>query len=188
MTSRFTTLPLPPLAGDATGITAGAATLNGETVGGNSNQLAWWFEYGTTAGYGSATPRLPAGSGARAVSAAIDGLAPGVTYHYRLVVSNGGAAQPASTDHIFVTARPAQAPLSPPRASTLPAADVTDTSAVLQGTVDAVGQTGTYQFEYGSTALYGARTAAQPLGAGQQSVSAPVDGLRPFRPTTTACS
>ena len=40
---------------------------------------------------------------------------------------------------------------------------------------------GTYQFEYGSSALYGARTPAQPLGAGQQSVSAPVDGLRPFQ-------
>ena len=55
------------------------------------------------------------------MSAGIDGLAPGVTYHYRLVVSNGGAAQPASTDHTFVTARAAQAPAGPPRAATLPA-------------------------------------------------------------------
>jgi hypothetical protein len=58
---------------------------------------------------------------------------------------------------------------------------VTDSSALLQGTVDAFGQTGTYQFEYGSTDAYGARTAAQPLGAGPQTVSAPIDGLRPFQ-------
>jgi hypothetical protein len=176
----FTTLPLPPLAADATGVTTGSATLNGETVGGGSGQLVWWFEYGTTSEYGSATLRAPAGNGARAVSAAIDGLAAGVTYHYRLVVGNGNATQPASTDRTFVT-RPVQAPSVPPRAATLPAADVTDTSAVLQGSVDALGLTGTYQFEYGSTAAYGARTAAQPLGAGQQTVSAPVDGLRPFQ-------
>jgi DNA-binding beta-propeller fold protein YncE len=50
------------------------------------------FEYGPTSAYGSSTP-FPEGSvgeglEARAVWAAASGLAPGSTYHYRLVASN----------------------------------------------------------------------------------------------------
>lgn len=50
------------------------------------------FEYGTTSAYGSTTP-IPEGSagegfGARTVWAAASGLAPGVTYHYRIVATS----------------------------------------------------------------------------------------------------
>ena len=65
---------------------------------------------------------------------------------------------------------------------------MTDTSAVLQGSVDALGQTGTYQFEYGSTALYGARTAAQPLGAASRACRRRSTGSARSRATTTGCS
>jgi hypothetical protein len=176
----FTTVPLPPLATDATNVTTTSATLNGVAIGGfTATQLSWWFEYGPTADYGSSTDRQPGAKGALAVSAGIGGLSSGIVWHYRLVVANGSGSTPASTDHTFTTARPPAVPPLP-TATSLPAQTVTDTAALLQGTIDAAGQTGTYQFEYGTTTSYGASTAAKPLGAGAQSVSAQVDGLRPF--------
>ena len=69
--------------------TATTATLTG-SVDPRTRATNWWFEYGTTTGYGSQTASRSAGSGgtARAVSAAVSGLKPGTTYHYRLVARN----------------------------------------------------------------------------------------------------
>jgi hypothetical protein len=69
--------------------TATTATLAG-SVDPRTRSTSWWFEYGTTTGYGSQTASRSAGSGsaARAVSAALSGLRPGTTYHYRLVARN----------------------------------------------------------------------------------------------------
>ena len=69
--------------------TATTATLTG-SVDPRTRATSWWFEYGTTTGYGSQTASRSAGSGsaARAVSAGISGLRPGTTYHYRLVARN----------------------------------------------------------------------------------------------------
>lgn len=55
-------------------------------------QTAYRFEYGTTTAYGNMTP-FPEGSvgegiTARAVWASASGLAPGTTYHYRVVATN----------------------------------------------------------------------------------------------------
>jgi hypothetical protein len=53
-------------------------------------RTTWYFEYGTTTGYGSRTPTSPAGSafGEQAVTAPILGLQPTSLYHYRLVAKN----------------------------------------------------------------------------------------------------
>ena len=68
--------------------TATTATLTG-SVDPRTRATTWWFEYGTSTGYGSQTPSRSAGSGsARAVTAALSGLRPGTTYHYRLVARN----------------------------------------------------------------------------------------------------
>ena len=69
--------------------TATTATLTG-SVDPRTRATNWWFEYGTTTGYGSQTASRSAGSGGapRAVSAAVSGLRPGTTYHYRLVARN----------------------------------------------------------------------------------------------------
>jgi hypothetical protein len=69
--------------------TATSATLTG-SVDPRARATSWWFEYGTTTGYGSQTSSRSAGSGgtARAVSAAVSGLRAGTTYHYRLVARN----------------------------------------------------------------------------------------------------
>ncbi len=60
----------------------------------NGNHITVIFEYGLTTAYGNvvaATPGTLQGTGSTAVSASINGLLPGTTYHYRLVCSSDGA-------------------------------------------------------------------------------------------------
>ena len=81
-----------------------AATLTG-TVNPQGIPASYWFEYGPTTAYGSQTPAATAGSSAltQNVSAALSGLAPGTTYHYRIVATNAsGRAEGA--DRTFTTA------------------------------------------------------------------------------------
>jgi hypothetical protein len=75
--------------GAATGVATTAATLNG-TVNPESQSATYRFDYGTTTGDGQSTAATSAGSGSSAVnvSAALSGLAPGQTYHYRLEATN----------------------------------------------------------------------------------------------------
>jgi FG-GAP repeat len=83
---------IPPAAatGAATGVGETGATLNG-TLGAGDSSTAY-FQYGTTAAYGSstATQSVGASSSPRTLAAAIGGLAPGTTYHFRLVAENSG--------------------------------------------------------------------------------------------------
>ena len=64
----------------------------------------WRFEHGTTTAHGSTTPLQNAGSGfgAISISAAVSGLTPATTYHYRLVASSSGGGANAS-DATFAT-------------------------------------------------------------------------------------
>jgi len=82
---------LPVVSTDAaSSVGATGATLNG-TVNANNSSTAVSFEYGTTAAYGSTAAGLPgpvAGSIDTPVSAAISGLAPDTTYHFRTVGSS----------------------------------------------------------------------------------------------------
>jgi alpha-tubulin suppressor-like RCC1 family protein/phosphodiesterase/alkaline phosphatase D-like protein len=58
----------------------------------NGSSTRVWFEYGLTPAYGGtieAAPSPLSGRGGVAVSASLDRLIPGTTYHYRVVVSNG---------------------------------------------------------------------------------------------------
>jgi hypothetical protein len=56
----------------------------------NGSDTTYWWEYGTTTDYGQQTTAVDIGSGNAAVSVAdsLQGLAPGTTYHYRLVAQN----------------------------------------------------------------------------------------------------
>ena len=85
--------PPPPLATTlaATAVTDSGATLNA-SVQANASTTSLSFEYGLTTAYGTTVAGSPAsvsGTGSKAVSYRLDGLPPGVTYHYRLVASNG---------------------------------------------------------------------------------------------------
>lgn len=89
----FTT-PSPPTVttSSASSIKETKGTLNG-TVNPNGADTHYYFEYGTTTGYGHAVPAPPGldlGSGRNTLleSEVIGGLQPGTTYHYRIFAKN----------------------------------------------------------------------------------------------------
>ena len=97
--------PLPPAVSTsaASGIQQEQATLNG-TVNPEGLTTHYYFEYGTTTGYGHTEP-MPSGNEATAsgpVSVQITGLTPGTTYHYRIVATSSAGTSEGS-DQIFTT-------------------------------------------------------------------------------------
>ena len=108
----FTTSGPPDVSGEAASGTSATSTTLGAQVNPELSPTTVHFEYGPTTAYGSRTPETPAIGADRSghpVSAAIGGLAPGTTYHYRAVASNGIAVTYGS-DHTFAT----PAAVSPP--------------------------------------------------------------------------
>lgn len=99
----------------ASNVSRTGATLDGQ-VNPRHTATTYSFEYGTTPAYGSRV----AGSGSvgsdavfHQVSASLGNLAPGTTYHFRLVATNalGSAAGP---DHSFTTATESVIHTTPP--------------------------------------------------------------------------
>jgi hypothetical protein len=164
------------ITGPVSAVGTTSATASG-TVNPNGRSTSWYFEYGTSTGYGKRTSSRSAGSGAAnvQVSGRLTGLAPGTTYHYRLVAtSRDGTAR--GRDGIFTSA-------SAPVAVTGSATGVTVTSATLHGTVDPNGRATSWYFEYGTSTSYGSKTTAQGAGSGTTvtGVSAALSRLRPGR-------
>jgi hypothetical protein len=159
----------------ATGVTSTTASLNG-TVNANNASTTVTFEYGLTTAYGSTVAGVPAtvtGTTVTPVTAAITGLLPGNTYHFRVKgvnsfgTTNGG-------DMTFTT------PAVLPVVVTTAATSVTSTSATLNGTVDAGGASTTVTFEYGLTTAYGTTVPGIPspvTGNTVTPVSANISGL-----------
>ena len=156
-----------------------SVTPTGITLAGTVNPLGlattWWFEYGTTTGYGSRTTTQSAGAGTADVSAtaAVTGLRAGTLYAYRLVATSAagttnGAAQTATT-------------VGPPDARTGPPRGVSGAVATLTGSIDSRGRATTWYFEYGTTTGYGTRTATQGADAkpGDRNAAVNVSNLRP---------
>jgi hypothetical protein len=106
--------PVGPAAdtGGATAVGPTGATLTG-TVTPNGAAPDVVFEYGTTAAYGS----LVAASGAPGVSAAVTGLQPSTTYHYRLVALRAGRRYEGG-NATFTTGPATPPPPPPPPAAT----------------------------------------------------------------------
>jgi hypothetical protein len=88
---------------DATQVTAGGATLQGWVKPRNSS-TTYWFQYGTTNAYGQSTPTGSAGDDDEwsSVARTVTGLAPGTTYHFRVVAAHGAAIKPG-LDKTFTT-------------------------------------------------------------------------------------
>ena len=160
--------------GGATSVAPTSATLTG-SVTPNGLSTTWWFEYGTTTGYGSKTGSHNAGSGSSAgsVSLAVTGLKVGTTYHYRLVAQNSNG-KTVGDDESFAT-------VGAPSAVTGAAPNVGPDYAVLAGSLDTHGRSTTWWFEFGTTTSYGHSTASKSAGskAGSQSVSTTLTGLTP---------
>lgn len=73
------------------------------------------FQYGLTAGYGSVTASqaLAPDTAAVGLSAALGGLAPGTTYHYRVTATNPNGTT-SGDDLTFTTTAPPPPPPPPP--------------------------------------------------------------------------
>jgi hypothetical protein len=93
-------------AGAASGMTSTTATL-GATVDPSGHKASWYFQYGTSTGYGLVTPTRSSSSanGTRNVTEPIAGLTAGTTYHYRLVATNSDGTT-YGPDTAFATAGP----------------------------------------------------------------------------------
>ncbi|HEY5045533.1 MAG TPA: hypothetical protein VII53_06725 [Solirubrobacteraceae bacterium] len=112
MFTTYTTAPAVST-GQATSIGQSTATLGG-SLDPQGADTSYWFQYGTTAYYSTSVPAPGAdagsGSGFQSVTQGISGLAPGVTYHFRLVTNNAGGTS-YGADQTFTTAS-AAAPVS----------------------------------------------------------------------------
>src|SRR3954451_24965473 len=84
--------------GDATDVSMTGATLHGTSSGDPATKYHFVVE-------GSATPEAdaPVGTGIKAVSATVTGLAPGTTYRYRLVATSAGGTT-TGVERVFKTA------------------------------------------------------------------------------------
>ncbi|HVS86073.1 MAG TPA: fibronectin type III domain-containing protein [Gaiellaceae bacterium] len=162
------TTKAPAAGGDTGEKLSGSAVPNGAAT-------SAYFEYGTTASYGSRTAAKSLGSGSRSVNVAdtLTGLAPATTYHVRFVAtSSSGTGRGA--DRTFTTT-------GPPRASTSAPSAIGGLTATLGGTLNPFGHATTWYAEWGASTSYGNRTPVKSAGAGMSTVSiaAPVSGLVP---------
>ena len=89
--------------GVATEVTATTATLNG-VVNPNKEDTTYVFQYGETTAYGVTSPVQPpvSGNAGKEVSFKVTGLAPGRTYHFRLVATNASGSDEGN-DAAFTT-------------------------------------------------------------------------------------
>jgi autotransporter-associated beta strand protein len=121
-------------AADSTAVVTGSATPNGPAT--------VFFQYGTTPDFGNATAgRAIAGESAVPVEAALSGLMPEQTYHYRIGLTTGAGTIFGSTQ-TFTTTQ------APPLVATGQAVDVETGSVKLVGAVDPNGIETRVRFEY----------------------------------------
>jgi hypothetical protein len=159
------------------------ATLTGSVYPGGENTAKYHFEYGTSTSYGSYSSEGSAGSsyGSAPASANVSSLAPGTTYHYRLVAwnVNGSNGLSYGADRTFHTQ-------SPPTVSIGMASSVREEQATLSGTVNPNELDTHYYFQYGTSTLYGSNMPAPPgndLGNGTSTLPVDVTGS-PLEPGT----
>ncbi|MCW3027895.1 MAG: hypothetical protein JWN81_1106 [Solirubrobacterales bacterium] len=178
----FSTLANAPTAetDPASGVGQTAATLNA-MVNPNGGEVSdCHFEYGTTASYGSSAPCSSSPGSASSpvpVAAPVAGLAAKSSYHFRIVAVNP-AGMGVGGDQMLTTASSNR-----PAVVTKPASSLTQTSAMLNATVNPNGgEVSDCHFEYGAGESYGSSVPCSALpgsGSGEVAVSAAVTGLNP---------
>ncbi|HXF31890.1 MAG TPA: NHL repeat-containing protein [Solirubrobacterales bacterium] len=162
-------------------ITSFTAHLSG-TVDPGGVATEYHFEIskdGGTSWQKSPEPDAGAGEGTAPVAVETDfAVEPNNHYIARLVAANAVGAQDATPTQSFDTG------VEPPAVQTRPATDLTETSGVVNGTVNPFGLQTTYYFEYGPTSAYGSRIpagndAVAGQGHGEKSVNFTLFGLTP---------
>jgi hypothetical protein len=165
----------------ASSVSQFAATLNGTLQTGEA-LVDYHFEYGTSAAYGSVAPipdaYAPITAAAVAVSAPVEELQAGTTYHYRIVASSPGGTEVKGPDETFTTLA-----VPVPSVETGGASGVGVGVATLSGTVDPHGWDSSYAFQYGTSTAYGSSwpTVLVDMGAlqGPQPVLVSIPNLLP---------
>jgi DNA-binding beta-propeller fold protein YncE len=166
-------------------VTYGAVTNKTQTSGtvnatvdlnGGPNVTSCTIQYGTDTTYGSSIPCTPSTpySGTTSISANLTGLTTEGVYHYRVVLVTANGTKKA-TDQVYV-------PHAVAGLTTEPATEVERNSATLNGSYTGNGEDTHYLFEWGTTPLYGNKTAVPPgadkgTGSGPQSLTFPLTGL-----------
>ncbi len=161
---------------------AHSATLNGTLNPDEAGATTCRFVWGTSRSFGKVAPCEPEavanGGAGVAVHAAVSGLVPDTTYHYRLQAANtnGTNEGEAWQDGEFTTPGPGVHQEA--------AAAVTTVSATLQAAIDPHGAATNYYFQYGTTTEYGSTLPAAPglslgSGEGDLNVSVHLQGLTP---------
>jgi hypothetical protein len=113
-----TTGPLAPLAATtaAIALTDGDATLLG-AVDPNGSATTYRFEWGETAAYGRSVPAVDApvasDQAVHAVAERLEGLAPGTTYHFRLVATSSAGVGYGADQTFTTTGTPIDQPAAP---------------------------------------------------------------------------
>jgi len=94
----------PPIAQTLapTAVTSASAVLRGVVDDAGGHTITYWFEVGTTTAYGTSTQRGPTDKSHLAVQRTVGWLAPGATYHVRLMASNEHGLSPGA-DLTFTT-------------------------------------------------------------------------------------
>jgi hypothetical protein len=161
----------------ATDINGVSAVLHG-AVNPQNAATTVTFEYGIDTNYGqsvSAAGSPISGMADTAVSAAISGLVPHQTYHFRVTAENAAGIS-YGEDETFTTA------LVAPSAQTLSVTNLQLTVATLNGVVNPNNAATTVSFEYGLDESYG-ETVFLPgnpfSGEEAVAVSLPLTGLNP---------
>ena len=168
--AQFKTTAAPPIVTTeaATGVASGAATLHG-TANPQGADTHYYFEWGTTTGYGNEVPipHTDIGSGTSnvAVSNAISGIKGETTYHFRVVASNEEGTS-YGADQQFT------APNWKPIATTEAITELKAHGATLHATINPQGFDTHYQFEYGKTTSYGTSVPipSADVGSGTSNV------------------
>ena len=95
---HFTT-PGPGMAEESVSSISSTSATFGAKIDPNGASTNYYFEYGTTTGYGTDAPAMPgetigAGKGYNEEAQHVQGLSPGTTYHYRVVIESELQIQP----------------------------------------------------------------------------------------------
>ncbi len=153
----FTTPPYPPkaLTEGASAVTTTSAMISGSVDPGSTgpnSATTYYFQYGPTTSYGEQLPLAPGtiGEGTTAVekTASLTGLAPGTTYHYRIVATNDiNAVEPLEPQSSYGQDGTFTTTATPPILSGISVGGVTENSATVAATLDPDGLPTRYELQ-----------------------------------------
>jgi phosphodiesterase/alkaline phosphatase D-like protein len=177
---QFLTLPNPPVVatGEASEIGPHTATVSATVNPGASGHSAqddttYFFEYSTNESFSGETGEtavvdIGEGTSSVSVQAALEGLEPGTTYHYRILAENNNDATPQVTSG---QARTFTTVATPPALAGTAASQVSQSSAFIISALSPRGLPTRWELKLGTSP-----EALQPQAAGNSSSAQP-EGL-----------